>query len=77
MAHSVLCLSRDMVEALAELGVKAPFDRGLCQAFPADRHNTFGSATSYWQLPFNRKKPSLLRVGRVKDKNERDRTERV
>lgn len=37
-------LPRDMVEAPPELGVKALSDSKLCQAFPADPHNTFWSA---------------------------------
>ena len=39
-------LPRDMVEALPEVIVKAPSDRGFRQTFPADPHNTFGPARS-------------------------------
>ncbi len=39
-------LPRDMVEVLPEVGVEAPSDRRLCQTFPADPHNTLGSARS-------------------------------
>ncbi|KAK0152627.1 hypothetical protein N1851_005851 [Merluccius polli] len=35
-----------MVKALPEVGVEALSDRRLCQTFPADPHNTFGSARS-------------------------------
>ncbi|KAK0135670.1 histone H3-like centromeric protein A [Merluccius polli] len=37
-------LPRYMVKALPEVGVEALSDRRLCQTFPADPHNTFGSA---------------------------------
>ncbi|KAK0149769.1 hypothetical protein N1851_009472 [Merluccius polli] len=39
-------LPRYMVKALPEVGVEALSDRRLCQTFPADPHNTFGSARS-------------------------------
>ncbi|KAK0152173.1 hypothetical protein N1851_006447 [Merluccius polli] len=39
-------LPRYMVKALPEVGVEALSDRKLCQTFPADPHNTFGSARS-------------------------------
>ncbi|KAK0133492.1 hypothetical protein N1851_031017 [Merluccius polli] len=39
-------LPRYMVKALPEVGVEALSDRRLCQTFPADPHNTFGSAKS-------------------------------
>ncbi|KAK0138171.1 hypothetical protein N1851_025517 [Merluccius polli] len=39
-------LPRYMVKALPEVGVEALSDRRLCQSFPADPHNTFGSARS-------------------------------
>ncbi|KAK0136974.1 hypothetical protein N1851_026840 [Merluccius polli] len=39
-------LLRYMVKALPEVGVEALSDRRLCQTFPADPHNTFGSARS-------------------------------
>ncbi|KAK0148965.1 hypothetical protein N1851_010649 [Merluccius polli] len=39
-------LPRYMVKALPEVGVEALSDRRLCQTFPADPHNTFGSASS-------------------------------
>ena len=41
------CLHQDMIVAIPEMGVQAPSDGGHCQAFPADPHNTFGSAGSY------------------------------
>ena len=40
-----------MVEALPGVGVEAASDRELCQAFPADPHNIFGSAKSYLNPP--------------------------
>ncbi|KAK0145239.1 SCL-interrupting locus [Merluccius polli] len=39
-------LPRYMVKALPEVGVEALSDRRLCQTFPADPHDTFGSARS-------------------------------
>ncbi|KAK0138597.1 DNA-directed RNA polymerase III subunit RPC1 [Merluccius polli] len=39
-------LPRYMVKALPEVGVEALSDRRLCQTFPADPHNPFGSARS-------------------------------
>ncbi|KAK0148977.1 hypothetical protein N1851_010584 [Merluccius polli] len=39
-------LPRYMVKALPEVGVEALSDRRLCQTFPADPHDTFGSASS-------------------------------
>ncbi|KAK0151876.1 hypothetical protein N1851_006751 [Merluccius polli] len=39
-------LPRYMVKALPEVGVEALSDRRLCHTFPADPHNTFGSARS-------------------------------
>ena len=48
---NVPCFPRDMDEALPEVGVEAPSDGGLCQAFPADPHNMFGSARSHWHPP--------------------------
>ncbi|KAK0137360.1 hypothetical protein N1851_026445 [Merluccius polli] len=39
-------LPQYMVKALPEVGVEALSDRRLCQTFPADPHNTFGSARS-------------------------------
>ena len=39
-------LPRYMAKALPEVGVEALSDRRLCQTFPADPHNTFGSARS-------------------------------
>ena len=39
-------LPRNMVEALPEVGVKAPSGRGVRQTFPADPHNMFGPARS-------------------------------
>ncbi|KAK0136682.1 hypothetical protein N1851_027129 [Merluccius polli] len=39
-------LPRYMVKALPEVGVEALSDRRLCKTFPADPHNTFGSARS-------------------------------
>ena len=44
-----------MDEALPEVGIEAPSDGGLYQAFPADPHDTFGSARSHRSLP-----PQLL-----------------
>ncbi|TWW73439.1 hypothetical protein D4764_15G0008330 [Takifugu flavidus] len=41
-------LPRDMVKALPEVSVEATSDRRLCQAFPAEPLNTFGSAGSVW-----------------------------
>ncbi|KAK0137630.1 hypothetical protein N1851_026161 [Merluccius polli] len=49
MAHSDSmspAFPRYMVKALPEVGVEALSDRRLCQTFPADPHNTFGSARS-------------------------------
>ncbi|KAK0151975.1 hypothetical protein N1851_006674 [Merluccius polli] len=43
---NVFRLPRYMVKALPEVGVEALSDRRLCQTFPADPHNTFGSARS-------------------------------
>ncbi|KAK0138925.1 Dynein heavy chain-like protein [Merluccius polli] len=43
---NVPCLPRYMVKALPEVGVEALSDRRLCQTFPTDPHNTFGSARS-------------------------------
>ena len=43
--------SLDMDEAPPEVGVKATPDRGLCQAFPANLHNRFGSAGSHRHPP--------------------------
>lgn len=39
-------LSRDMGEALPEVGVEDPPDRGLSQTFPTDPHSTLGSVRS-------------------------------
>ncbi|KAK3571270.1 hypothetical protein QTP86_005911 [Hemibagrus guttatus] len=38
----------DLVETLPEVGVEDPPNRGISNTFPADPHNTFGSAKSVW-----------------------------
>ena len=43
-------LPQDLFKALPEVGVEELPDRGFCRTFPADPHNTFGSAKSV-QLP--------------------------
>ena len=40
-----------MDEALPEVGVEGPSNRGLCQALPADPHNTLESARSHQHPP--------------------------
>ena len=47
-------LHQVMLEALLEVDITAPSDGGLCQVFPADPHNTFGSAESTGILLHNR-----------------------
>ncbi|KAK0146621.1 hypothetical protein N1851_014076 [Merluccius polli] len=44
-------LPQYMVKALPEVGVEALSDRGLCQTFPTDPHNMFGSARSVRHPP--------------------------
>ena len=43
---NVPSLPQDLVKALLEVRVEDLPDRGFCQMFPADPHNTFGSAKS-------------------------------
>ncbi|KAK0131423.1 Collagen alpha-1(XXVIII) chain [Merluccius polli] len=60
-------LPRYMVKALPEVGVEALSDRRLCQTFPADPHNTFGSARSDQHSPL----PSQPTHHQVGDRGDR------
>ena len=48
---TVPSLPLDLVKALQEVGVEDLPDRGFHQMFPADPHNTFGSAKSVQRPP--------------------------